>query len=149
MSAAQLEERARVANSFFLNQGIGFTVYGDEAGTERIFPFDLVPRIVPRDEWEAIERGLVQRLRALNLFLARHLPRPGHPRRRGRAGRSRLRLAALPARDDRRATCPGDIYAHVGGVDLVRDADGRYLVLEDNLRTPVGRQLHAREPRGA
>ena len=70
MSAAQLEERIRVANSFFLNQGIGFTVYGDEAGTDRIFPFDLIPRIVPHDEWATIERGLVQRLRALNLFIA-------------------------------------------------------------------------------
>jgi uncharacterized circularly permuted ATP-grasp superfamily protein len=60
----------RVANAFFLTQGIGFTVYGDEAGTDRIFPFDLVPRIVPTDEWELIELGLVQRLRALNLFLS-------------------------------------------------------------------------------
>jgi len=71
MSAAQLGERIRVANAFFLTQGIGFTVYGDDAGTDRIFPFDLVPRIVPADEWEVIERGLQQRLRALNLFLAR------------------------------------------------------------------------------
>ena len=70
MSPGHLEERVRVANAFFLTQGIGFTVYGDEAGTDRIFPFDLVPRIVPADEWELIERGLVQRLRALNLFLA-------------------------------------------------------------------------------
>ena len=67
---ASSEERIRVANAFFLTQGIGFTVYGDDAGTDRIFPFDLVPRIVPADEWEAIERGLEQRLRALNLFLA-------------------------------------------------------------------------------
>ena len=66
---ATLEERSRVASSFFLTQGIGFTVYGDEQGTERIFPFDLVPRIVPADEWAPIERGLDAADRALNLFL--------------------------------------------------------------------------------
>ena len=64
-----LEERIRTANAFFLTQGIGFTVYGDEAGTDRIFPFDLIPRIVPADEWKQVERGLEQRIRALNLFL--------------------------------------------------------------------------------
>ena len=63
------EERIRTANAFFLTQGIGFTVYGDEAGTDRIFPFDLIPRIVPSDEWAHVERGLTQRIRALNLFL--------------------------------------------------------------------------------
>ena len=84
MSAGQLDERIRVANAFFLTQGIGFTVYGDDEGTERIFPFDLVPRIIPAHEWECIERGLVQRIHALNLFLARHLPRAADPRGRDR-----------------------------------------------------------------
>ncbi len=137
MSAAQLEERTRVANSFFLDQGIGFTVYGDDAGTDRIFPFDLIPRIVPRHEWETIERGLVQRLRALNLFIADIYHR-----------QDILEAGIVPAdlvfgsRNFRREMIgldvPGDVYAHIGGVDLVRDGDGRYLVLEDNLRTPSG-----------
>jgi uncharacterized circularly permuted ATP-grasp superfamily protein len=137
MSAAQLEERTRVANSFFLDQGIGFTVYGDDAGTDRIFPFDLIPRIVPRDEWGTIERGLVQRLRALNLFIADIYHR-----------QDILAAGIVPAdlvfgsRNFRREMIgldvPGDVYAHIGGVDLVRDGDGRYLVLEDNLRTPSG-----------
>ena len=118
-------------------------------GTERIFPFDLVPRIVPADEWEPIERGLEQRDPRAQPLPRRHLPRAADPRGRDRAGRARLRLAELPARDDGRSTCPGGIYAHVGGTDLVRDGDGRYLVLEDNLPHPVGRQLHAREPPGA
>jgi uncharacterized circularly permuted ATP-grasp superfamily protein len=137
MSRGQLEERVRVANAFFLTQGIGFTVYGDEAGTDRIFPFDLVPRIVPADEWELIERGLVQRLRALNLFLADVYHR-----------QEILETGTVPpelvfgSRNFRRemigVDVPGGVYAHVGGVDLVRDGDGRYLVLEDNLRTPSG-----------
>ncbi len=132
-----LEERNRGANSFFLTQGIGFTVYGDEQGTDRIFPFDLVPRIVPADEWARIERGLEQRLRALNQFLYDVY----HEQRIVSAG-------VIPAdvvfgskhfrRDMIGIDVPGRIYAHIGGIDLVRDREGRYLVLEDNLRTPSG-----------
>ena len=137
MTPERLEERIRTANAFFLTQGIGFTVYGDDAGTDRIFPFDLVPRIVPADEWRRIERGLVQRMHALNLFLADIY--------------SRQRIlddGTLPAelvfgsRNFRRemigVEVAGGIYAHVGGVDLIRDRDGRYIVLEDNLRVPSG-----------
>lgn len=137
MSQANLEERIRTANAFFQTQGIGFTVYGDDAGTDRIFPFDLIPRIVPADEWSRIERGLVQRLRALNAFLE-------DVYHRGRI----LVEGVVPAelvfgsRNFRRAMIgfdvPGGIYAHVGGVDLVRDHEGTYLVLEDNLRVPSG-----------
>ncbi len=137
MSAGQLEERIGVANAFFLTQGIGFTVYGDDAGTDRIFPFDLIPRIVPAEEWAVIERGLVQRLRALNHFLADIYHR-----------QQILEAGIVPAdlvfgsrnfsREMIGLDVPGGIYAHVGGVDLVRDGDGRYLVLEDNLRTPSG-----------
>jgi len=137
MSPGQLEERIRVANSFFLTQGIGFTVYGDDAGTDRIFPFDLVPRIVPADEWEVIERGLVQRLRALNLFLADIY----HRQQILEAGHIPPELVFGSRNFNREMIgfdVPGDVYAHVGGVDLVRDGDGRYLVLEDNLRTPSG-----------
>ena len=137
MTAASFEERIRVANAFFLTQGIGFTVYGDEEGTDRIFPFDLVPRIVPAGEWERIERGLEQRLRALNLFLADIY----HEQRILRDGRVPAGLV-FGSRNFRREMIgfdvPGGIYAHVGGVDLVRDGEGRYLVLEDNLRTPSG-----------
>jgi uncharacterized circularly permuted ATP-grasp superfamily protein len=132
-----LEERNRVANSFFLTQGIGFTVYGDEQGTDRIFPFDLVPRIVPAGEWAQIERGLEQRLRALNLFLDDIY----HGQRILSAGVVPPELV-FGAKGFRREMIgvdpPGRIYAHVGGIDLVRDRDGRYLVLEDNLRTPSG-----------
>jgi uncharacterized circularly permuted ATP-grasp superfamily protein len=132
-----LEERIRTANAFFLTQGIGFTVYGDDAGTDRIFPFDLIPRIVPADEWAHVEAGLEQRIRALNLFLG------------DLYGTQRILTEnVVPAelvfssRNLRREMVgfepPGAIYAHVAGIDLIRDEEGRYLVLEDNLRTPSG-----------
>ncbi len=137
MTDAALEDRIRVANAFFLTQGIGFTVYGDDAGTDRIFPFDLIPRIIPAAEWVLIERGLEQRVRALNLFLG------------DLYGKQRiLSEGIVPAelvfgsRNFRREMIgldvPGGVYAHISGVDLVRDHEGRYLVLEDNLRTPSG-----------
>ena len=66
-----------------LSQGITFTVYNDSQGTEKIFPFDLIPRIIPADEWEVLERGLTQRIIALNLFPARHLSRAAHPQGKG------------------------------------------------------------------
>ena len=148
MTDAQLEERMKVANAFFLTQGIGFTVYGDEAGTDRIFPFDLIPRIVPADEWEVIERGLVQRLRALNLFLADVY----HRQRILEAGIVPADLV-FGSRNFRRemigVDVPGDIYAHIGGVDLVRDGDGPLPRAGGQPAHPVGRQLHAGEPRGA
>jgi len=69
LSAEDFEERRHGVDLSFLNQGIGFTVYGQEEGLERIFPFDLIPRVIPQHEWAHIERGLIQRVRALNLFL--------------------------------------------------------------------------------
>src|SRR5687767_14908885 len=69
LSATDLRQRQQDADSAFLHQGVTFTVYGDEQGTERIFPYDLLPRIITAREWDTIERGLVQRLTALNLFL--------------------------------------------------------------------------------
>jgi uncharacterized circularly permuted ATP-grasp superfamily protein len=69
MGDGELDRKQMLASQTFLNQGITFTVYSDNQGTERIFPFDLIPRIIPRDEWEHVERGLTQRIQALNLFL--------------------------------------------------------------------------------
>jgi uncharacterized circularly permuted ATP-grasp superfamily protein len=69
LTDAEVERRLRLASQTFLNQGVTFTVYADNEGTERIMPFDPIPRIIPRDEWERVERGLVQRITALNLFL--------------------------------------------------------------------------------
>jgi len=132
-----LHERIQTANAFFLTQGIGFTVYGDDAGTDRIFPFDLIPRIVPADEWALVERGLEQRVQALNLFIGDLY-----------GAQAILAEGVVPvelvfgSRNFRREMIgvqpAGGVYAHVSGIDLIRDEDGRYLVLEDNLRTPSG-----------
>jgi uncharacterized circularly permuted ATP-grasp superfamily protein len=132
-----LRERIRTANAFFLTQGIGFTVYGDDEGTDRIFPFDLIPRIVPAEEWAQVERGLEQRVRALNLFLA-DLYGPQRILAEGLVP-VELVFGSLNFRREMIGVEPaGGVYAHVCGVDLIRDDEGRYLVLEDNLRTPSG-----------
>ena len=132
-----LRERIRTANAFFLTQGIGFTVYGDDEGVDRIFPFDLIPRIVPAEEWAQVEQGLEQRVRALNLFLADLYG----PQRILAEGVVPVELV-FGSRNFRREMIgvepAGGVYAHVCGVDLIRDDEGRYLVLEDNLRTPSG-----------
>ena len=137
VSVDAFEERRRAVDMSFLNQGIGFTVYGQEEGIERIFPFDLIPRVIPRDEWSLLERGLVQRVRALNLFLHDVY----HEQRILGDGRIPAELV-FGARHFRREMIgvepPGGVYAHVAGVDIVRDERGEYLVLEDNLRSPSG-----------
>jgi uncharacterized circularly permuted ATP-grasp superfamily protein len=132
-----LEERIRTANAFFLTQGIGFTVYGDEAGTDRIFPFDLIPRIVPAAEWAHVERGLTQRIRALNLFLG-DLYGPQRILAEGIVPSELVFASRNLRREMIGVEPPGGIFAHVAGIDLIRDGDGHYLVLEDNLRTPSG-----------
>ena len=134
----ELDERRRAVDVSFVNQGIGFTVYDEEdEGLERIFPFDLIPRMIPRAEWDRLERGLVQRVRALNLFLHDIY----HEQRILAEGRVPAELV-FGARHFRREMIgidpPGGVYVHVAGIDLVRDEDGRYLVLEDNLRSPSG-----------
>ncbi|MDW8352055.1 MAG: circularly permuted type 2 ATP-grasp protein [Anaerolineae bacterium] len=131
------DERRRAADIFFLYQGITFTVYGSQEGIERIFPFDLIPRIIQRDEWALLERGLIQRVRALNAFLQDIY----HDQKIIRDGRIPAELV-FGAKHFRRemvgVRVPRNVYAHVAGIDIVRDKDGRYYVLEDNLRSPSG-----------
>ena len=101
LSPAELRQRQQDADSAFLHQGVTFTVYGDDQGTERIFPYDLLPRIITAREWETIERGLIQRLTALNLFL-KDIYQDGRILKEGIVPRAaRLQRAALPPRDDR------------------------------------------------
>jgi uncharacterized circularly permuted ATP-grasp superfamily protein len=137
LSLEGFEERRREADIQFLYQGITFTVYNQAEGTERIFPFDLVPRLVTRAEWERLERGLRQRVTALNLFLTDVY---GEQRiLRERVVDPELVLGARHFRREMVGlSVPGGIFAHVIGTDLVRDGAGEYHVLEDNLRTPSG-----------
>jgi uncharacterized circularly permuted ATP-grasp superfamily protein len=137
LSDESLQNRQAAAESALYQMGITFNVYGDKDGTERIFPFDIVPRIVPSNEWETIERGLKQRIHALNLFIEDIY----HDRKI-------LKDKVIPpfvidSATSLRAPCTGlkppkGIWCHVTGTDLVRDKDGQIYVLEDNLRCPSG-----------
>jgi uncharacterized circularly permuted ATP-grasp superfamily protein len=131
------ERRRKMADVAFRNQGITFTVYNDARGVERIFPFDLVPRIIPPAEWQTIERGLTQRITALNLFC-------GDIYHQQRILKERvippdlIYAAKMFRREMFGINVPRDIYVHISGTDLIRDKEGRYFVLEDNNRTPSG-----------
>jgi uncharacterized circularly permuted ATP-grasp superfamily protein len=137
LSRADFDDRLRLADIAFLYQGITFTVYSAHEGIERIFPFDLVPRIIPHAEWQTIDRGLRQRITALNMFLhdvyheQRILQAGVVPAELvlGSQGFCDLMVGVEP---------PGGVYIHITGSDLVRDEQGRYLVLEDNGRSPSG-----------
>ncbi len=137
MTPEEFRRRKATTDLSMLQDGVGFTVYRQEEGIERVWPMDPVPRIIPAAEWDRIERGLVQRLTALNLFLKDVY----HDQLilRDRVLDPRLvHEGAFFRREFVGAAVPRDIYVHVCGTDLVRDADGRYLVLEDNCRTPSG-----------
>lgn len=137
MDPAAFESKRGLAEKTYLNQGITFTVYSGDEGTERIMPFDLVPRIIPADEWSLLERGLEQRLRALNLFLHDIYH-----------GQRIVKEGVIPLEIIRTAKhyrpelvgldVPHDIYIHICGSDLIRGGDGTYMVLEDNGRCPSG-----------
>jgi uncharacterized circularly permuted ATP-grasp superfamily protein len=121
----------------FMRGGVTFTVYSDSEGTERIFPFDCVPRVIPADEWSLIERGLIQRITALNLFL--HDIYHDQKILRDRKIPAQVILSAKHFRREfMNFQVPKDIYVHICGSDLIRGRDGTYYVLEDNLRCPSG-----------
>ena len=136
-SSDQLGELQMEADKAFLTQGITFTVYGDEQGTERIFPFDLVPRVITAAEWETLERGLTQRLTAINLFL-KDVYHDGRILAEGVVPRELVQSCRHFRREMRGVSVQGGIYVSVAGTDLVRGEDGRFVVLEDNLRVPSG-----------
>lgn len=137
LSADELAERQKTLERSFLLQGITFTVYGAESATERIIPTDLIPRIIPSREWDRIERGLIQRLKALNLFLA-DIYGPQKILMDGVVPRELVLGAPSYRREMQHLFVPHNAYANVCGSDLVRDQDGEFAVLEDNLRVPSG-----------
>lgn len=137
LSDGEIQRRQADAERTLLNLGITFNVYGHEAGTEKIWPFDIVPRVVEADEWDRIERGLKQRIYALNQFIhdvynKQQIIRDGVvPEHLLNSGKCYL------------SPChglkpPHKIWAHITGTDLVRDTDGTFFVLEDNMRCPSG-----------
>jgi len=138
MSPEQLDERRRLADVSFLLQGITFAFYSDGRGTERLFPFDLIPRILPRSEWDRVERGLAQRVIALNLFL-QDVYGPQRILRDGKIPRPLVLSCSHFRREVVGVEAPRGIHVHIAGIDLVRDSrTGEYVVLEDNARTPSG-----------
>ncbi|MEP6755144.1 MAG: circularly permuted type 2 ATP-grasp protein [Chthonomonadales bacterium] len=137
LDVQEFHARADLADVTLLNQGITFTVYGDQQGTEKPFPVDLLPRIIPADEWSHIERGLKQRVHALNLFL-KDVYNDQKILKDGIIPRSLVVNAPNFRPEFIGAKVPKDVYAHICGTDLIRDVDGTYKVLEDNCRTPSG-----------
>jgi uncharacterized circularly permuted ATP-grasp superfamily protein len=137
LSEGQLLRYKHAADQLLLQMGITFNVYGDSAGTERIFPFDLVPRIVTAAEWERLERGLQQRIHALNAFLNDIY----HDQKILKDGiiPAEVILSAASYRPQCQGlNPPRGVWCHITGTDLVRDRDGEFYVLEDNLRVPSG-----------
>jgi len=139
--AGQSEDLMRLkrteADQVFRRVGITFAVYGDGAGTERLIPFDVIPRIIPAAEWQFLEAGLRQRVRALNRFLHDVY----HEQDFLRAGKMPAEqvLRNLQYRPEMQGVdVASDIYAHIAGIDIVRAGAGEYYVLEDNLRVPSG-----------
>jgi uncharacterized circularly permuted ATP-grasp superfamily protein len=131
---ARKREEADIA---FHRVGITFAVYGEDAGQERLIPFDIIPRIIPAQEWKRMADGLRQRVKALNAFLHdiyhdQEILKAGRIPTAQVLGNSQFRKEMVGV------TVPEEIYAHIAGVDLVRAGEGEYYVLEDNLRTPSG-----------
>ena len=132
-----LEEKRREADLLFHRVGITFAVYGDSEGTERLIPFDTIPRIIPGEVWDLITRGLTQRVTALNRFLhdiyhAQDILRAGVIPAEQILTHDAYQVAMVGV------DVPNDVYCHISGIDIVRDGSGEYYVLEDNLRTPSG-----------
>ncbi|HNT21834.1 MAG TPA: circularly permuted type 2 ATP-grasp protein [Saprospiraceae bacterium] len=137
LSAEEMNHKDDLAKKLFMSQGVTFTVYSSGEGIEKIFPFDIIPRLIGAAEWKHIETGIKQRLKALNIFLHDIY----HDQFIVRDGLIPVQLIY---------SCPGfiramvgvkvphQIYTHISGIDLIRDQDGQFFVLEDNLRTPSG-----------
>ena len=137
MPAERLERKRVEADTAFHRVGITFAVYGEESGTERLIPFDIIPRIIPAVEWVSLQAGLWQRVKALNAFLQdiyheQAILKTGciPPEQVLNNAQFRPEMVGVDV--------PSEIYAHIAGVDMVRAGAGESYVLEDNLRVPSG-----------
>jgi uncharacterized circularly permuted ATP-grasp superfamily protein len=137
LSAEEMTHKDELAKKLFMSQGITFTVYSSGEGIEKIFPFDIIPRIISAAEWTHIEKGIRQRLKALNIFL-KDIYHQQFIIRDGVIPAKLIYSSPNFLRQMVNVPVPFDIYTHISGIDLVRDQDGAYYVLEDNLRTPSG-----------
>ena len=133
---AQLAQKSRDAELLFRRVGITFAVYGEEEGAERLIPFDVIPRILAANEWNTLSEGACQRVRALNMFLNDIYH-----------GQDIIKAGIMPASilsnemyrpEMQGVDVPGNVYAHIAGIDIVRTEADTFYVLEDNLRTPSG-----------
>ncbi len=137
LSPAEMSHKDELAKKLFMSQGITFTVYSSGEGVEKIFPFDIIPRIIQAAEWQVIEAGIKQRLKALNIFL-RDIYHEQFAIKDGIVPAGLVYSCPNFLRQMIKVEVPFDIYTHISGIDLIRDSDGSYYVLEDNLRTPSG-----------
>ena len=136
-SADNLNKKEELARRLFMTQGITFTVYNSGEGIEKIFPFDIIPRIITGAEWKLVENGIRQRLTALNLFL-RDVYHNQFIIKDGIIPIDVIYSCPHFLREMYQLDVPHDIYVHIAGIDLIRDEKGDFYVLEDNLRTPSG-----------
>ncbi|MBS1918067.1 MAG: circularly permuted type 2 ATP-grasp protein [Bacteroidetes bacterium] len=137
LSIDELNKKEELARRLFMSQGITFTVYSSGEGIEKIFPFDIIPRIITASEWDYIERGIKQRLKALNLFL-KDVYNEQFIIKDGIVPIEMIYSCPHYLREMYRFPVPHDIYVHISGIDLIRNSDGSFYILEDNLRTPSG-----------
>jgi uncharacterized circularly permuted ATP-grasp superfamily protein len=133
----KVAQKRAEADTLFHRVGITFAVYGEEAGTERLIPFDIVPRIIPAEEWRLLAAGLKQRVRALNAFI-HDVYHDQHILKSGRVPAEHVLCNNQYRPEMQGIDVPGSIYAHIAGIDVVRAGQGEFYVLEDNLRVPSG-----------
>jgi uncharacterized circularly permuted ATP-grasp superfamily protein len=136
-SSEKIAQNRQAADLLFHRNGITFAVYGELAGRERLIPFDIIPHVIPAATWSSLAAGLQQRVRALNLFL-HDIYHAQDILRAGRVPRDKVEKNPQFRPQMIGIDVPGQIYAHIAGIDIVKNGDGEYYVLEDNLRTPSG-----------
>ena len=135
--AERLAQKRAEADALFHRVGITFAVYGQEEGAERLIPFDIVPRVLPADEWMRLDAGLKQRVRALNAFI-HDIYHDQQILKAGIVPAEQVLCNSQYRPEMQGIDVPGGIYAHIAGIDIVRDEAGEFRVLEDNLRVPSG-----------